>query len=72
MWKLGLRAHNSFSGNISFEFPVVSLCSVVGFDWLVADWLVGWLVAGWLVGGWLVGGWLAGWLFGWLVGWLAG
>ncbi len=28
MWKLGLRPHNSFSGNICFEFSVLCLCSV--------------------------------------------
>jgi hypothetical protein len=27
MWKLGLRPHNSFSGNICFEFSVLRLCS---------------------------------------------
>ncbi len=29
MWKLGLRPRNSFTGNISFEFSVLYLCSVV-------------------------------------------
>ncbi len=29
MWKLGLRPHNSFSGNIYFEFSILCLCSVV-------------------------------------------
>ncbi len=28
MWKLGLRPHNSFFGNICFEFSVLSLCIV--------------------------------------------
>jgi hypothetical protein len=28
MWKLGLRPHNSFSGNICFEFSVLCLCTV--------------------------------------------
>ncbi len=28
MWKLGLRPHNSFSGEICFEFSVLCLCSV--------------------------------------------
>ncbi len=28
MWKLGLRPHNSFSGNACFEFSVLCLCSV--------------------------------------------
>ncbi len=28
MWKWGLRPHNSFSGNICFEFSVLCLCSV--------------------------------------------
>ncbi len=28
MGKLGLRGHNSFSGNICFEFSVLVLCSV--------------------------------------------
>ncbi len=27
MWKLGLRLHNFFSGNICFEFSVLCLCS---------------------------------------------
>ncbi len=27
MWKLGLRPHNSFSGNICFEFLLLCLCS---------------------------------------------
>ncbi len=27
MWKLGLMPHNSFSGNICFEFSVLCLCS---------------------------------------------
>jgi hypothetical protein len=29
MWKLGLRPHNSFSGNICFDFSVLFLCSAV-------------------------------------------
>ncbi len=29
MWKLGLWPHNSFSGNICFEFLVMVLCSVI-------------------------------------------
>ncbi len=28
MWKLGLRPHNFFSGNIYFEFSVLCICSV--------------------------------------------
>jgi hypothetical protein len=28
MWKLGLWSHNSFSGNICFEFSVLVLCVV--------------------------------------------
>jgi hypothetical protein len=28
MWKVGLWPHNSFSGNICFEFSVLCLCSV--------------------------------------------
>jgi hypothetical protein len=33
MWKLGLWPRNSFSGNISFEFSVLVLCS--SNDWIV-------------------------------------
>jgi hypothetical protein len=29
MWKLGLRPHNSLSGNISLEFSVLCLCSAL-------------------------------------------
>ncbi len=32
MWKLGLRPRNSFTGNISFEFSLLCLCSV-GYFW---------------------------------------
>ncbi len=28
MWKLGLKPHNYFSGNICFEFSIMCLCSV--------------------------------------------
>jgi hypothetical protein len=31
MWKLGLWPRNSFSGNISFKFSVLFLCSVGTF-----------------------------------------
>jgi hypothetical protein len=33
MWKLGLMPRNSFSGNICFEFSVLSLCNAqdIGF-----------------------------------------
>ncbi len=34
MWKLGLRAHNSFSGNICFAFSLLRLCSVISLEWI--------------------------------------
>ncbi len=34
MWKLGLRPHNSFSGNICFAFSLLRLCSVISLEWI--------------------------------------
>ncbi len=40
MWKLGLRPHNSFSGNICFEFSVLCLCSAR--TGLLKSTIIGW------------------------------